>query len=242
MKQNGYELLKLMGELDSELIQEAAVPLTPAEMTIDGDRRGPVETGRKSRLMRRVLMMAAAVGLLGCLVIGMLAVLKLERGENTDPGYDASVREPIYSGDDLQAFIDYWLESHGGQGSDFLVVPVLRSEAYVFDGVTENEYKYLYYFRPAECEGDYKGTIRIYLNKENGATFEGVVDRFDLTVHDGRAYYERPNACSWFIDCQGVLLHIDLPLFAGADRFSAVTDLFSFVVYTADGESYTVID
>ncbi len=241
MKQAGYELLKMMGDLDSALIQEAATPLTPAEIMPDGDTGESFPVGgRKSLILRRVLTVAAAVSLIACLVFGMLAVLRLEQENEDVPDDQASCNVPLYSGDDLQAFIEHWLEDPAGQATDFLVVPVLRSDAYSFDGVQEFENKYLYYFRPTENADDLDGTIRIYFNKETGATFEGFVDQHDLTVQNGMAYHDRTN--SWAIDCRGLLLHIDFPRLEDADRFSTVTDLFSFVVYTADGESYTIID
>ena len=77
MKKKGYELLKLMGELDSALIQEAAEPLTPAEILSDGDGgEGSTADGSKSRMLRRVFLMAAAIALIGCLTAGMLGVWK----------------------------------------------------------------------------------------------------------------------------------------------------------------------
>jgi hypothetical protein len=80
----------------------------------------------------------------------------------------------------------------------------------------------------------------MYFYKENGATIEGVTGQFGLTFRDGRAYYERANA--WFIDCQGVLLSVTFPHQENAKGFNSVTNLFSFDVYTADGETYTIID
>lgn len=240
MKKKGYELLKLMGDLDSTLIQEAAEPLTPAEISSDGDG-GECSTavGSKSRLLRRAFLMAAAVALIGCLTVGMLGVWKRAQEQEAVSDVEGSCKDFLYSGDDLQDFIDYWLENNAGQKNDFLVVPVLRSDAYTFSSVNENEHRYEYGFKSVESGKEYD-FIRIYFSKENGATIEGVTGQFGLTFRNGRAYYERANV--WFIDCQGVLLFVKFPHKENAKGFSSVTNLFSFDVYTSDGETYTIID
>ena len=119
MTQPGYELLKIMNDLDGSLIEEAAEPLTPVEVSA---AKGVLWVVRqKKHRLRKALMIAATVALIGCMVIGGLGVWKYVEEKNVPPDGDASCRAPIYSGNSLEEFLGYWQESH------FLVIPVLRS-------------------------------------------------------------------------------------------------------------------
>ena len=213
MNHKGYEMLKLVGDLDSLLIIEAAEPLSP--------------TPTKKHLARRILQIAATLCMIGCLAVAMPGLWKWVQEPPADPTDNA--KEPLYSGSSLEDFLAYWQESHT------VIVPTPRSDDYVLVGVTESENNYIYTFYPADGEEyPFHRAIRIYCSKENGATVEGVTKQFDLTFRNGRAYSER--ACTWFIDCHEGLISIAFPRTEGTIPFSRVTDLFSFSVYTADGE------
>jgi hypothetical protein len=151
--------------------------------------------------------------------------------QDATSGNTDAVRAPIYSGQNMADFISYWQNSH------FLVVPILKTDTYTLGQIEEDRSAYRFTFTPTDKgESDYGRSIRVYVSKPGGATMEGVTEQLDLTFKNGKAYHERTN--SWFIDCNGTLLHVDLPPMKNANHFSTVTDLFSFVVYTTDGEQH----
>ncbi len=224
MKQTENQLLNLIGGLDDLFIEEAAAPLTPAEFT---------PTTRKSRLVRKLLLIAASVALMGCLALGTIGIWKTTQ-ESASGNADAC-RGPLYSGQSMEEFISYWQNSH------FLVIPTSKTDAYTLETIWEDENAYRFTFTSTDTgDSNDRHSIRVYVSKPGGATMEGVTGQFNLTVQNGRAYHARTN--SWFIDCNGTLLTIDLPPLKNANRFSTVTDLFSFTVHTTDGKQNTILE
>ena len=220
MKQTDNHLLNLIGGLDDMLIEEAAAPLTPVEFA---------PAPRTSRLARKILLIAASIALLGCLALGTMGIWRIT--EDSASGNSDPCRGPLYSGQSMEEFIDYWQNTH------FLVIPTPKTDAYTLETIWEDERAYRFTFTPTDKgESDYGRSIRVSVSKPGGATMEGVTAQFNLTVKNGKAYHERTN--SWFIDCNGTLLTIDLPPIKNAHNFSTVTDLFSFVIYTTDGECH----
>ena len=231
-KENGSVLLGIVGELDDALIAEAAEPMTPSPQQ---------ETPRKKGLvLRRAAVIAAAVLLLCGLAVGTVLVL-----DRRSPG-DSAEKVPLCVPDDLEEFVAHWQMTHDEEGMDFLVVPVCKTDEFIFVRAHENEYYYFYRFMPTDTVSDSSGIspslydvgIEISLSKSDGS-YAAVLDQFDLTDRNGRAYYEHEHRDEviWFINYNGHRLSVRFfnaaPL-QDPEDFRTVSDLFEFLVFTED--------
>lgn len=231
MKKTGQTLLRLIGELDEAMIEEASSPMTPdpAHPLLPRSSEQPVSS-KKGLLPRRVAVIAAAFLLLCGLTVGILILDRL------DPGYSAE-KVPLCHTNDLNEFIEHWKNTHVEQGMDFLVVPVLNTDRYRFVEAEENDYNYFYYFAPADWVGGpnapsfYDVGIIVALSK-SPKSYEGVLGQYGLTDQNGKAYYPKEN--EWFVNVSWHRLSVDLPNGGSTADFSAVTQMFSFVMYTME--------
>ena len=179
MKQAGQTLLHIIGDLDEAMIAEAAEPMTPSAR-------------KKGFFLRRMAVIAAAVLLLCGLAVGTVLIL-----DQRSPGV-SSEKEPLRITEDLEEFVAHWQATHAEQGMDFLVVPVCKTDEFIFVRAHENEYYYFYRYMPTGTVSDSSGIspslydvgIEISLSKSDGS-YAAVLDQFDLTDRNGRAYYER---------------------------------------------------
>ena len=222
-KENGSVLLGIVGELDDALIAEAAEPITPSPQQEANRKKGFV--------LRRAAVIAAAVLLLCGLAVGTVLILE---------------KVPLCVTDDLEEFVEHWEATHAEQGMDFLVVPVLKTDRYRFVMAEENDYNYFYHFMPASAASGSQGLppsfydagIEISLSKSDGS-YAAVLDQFDLTDRNGRAYYEHEHRDEviWFINYNGHDLAVRFfnaaPL-RDPENFHTVSDLFEFLVFTED--------
>lgn len=231
-KENGSVLLGIVGELDDALIAEAAEPMIPSPQQ---------ETNRKKSIfLRRAAVIAAAVLLLCGLAVGTVLIL-----DRRSPGVSAE-KVPLCITDDLEEFVAHWQMTHDEEGMDFLVVPVCKTDAFTLILAEENDYNYFYYFMPGDTVSDLPGVppslydvgIEISLSKSDGS-YAAVLDQFDLTDRNGRAYYEHEHRDEviWFINYNGHDLAVRFfnaaPL-RDPEDFRTVSDLFEFLVFTED--------
>lgn len=225
MKQTGQTLLHIIGDLDEAIISEAAEPMTPSAR-------------KKGFFLRRAAVIAAAVLLLCGLAVG--TVLSLDR---LDPVV-SSEKEPLRITEDLEEFVAHWQATHAEQGMDFLVVPVCKTDEFIFVRAHENEYYYFYRFMPTGTVSDSSGIspslydvgIEISLSKSDGS-YAAVLDQFDLTDRNGRAYYERRDEVIWYINYNGHRLSVrffNAAALQDPEDFRTVSDLFEFLVFTED--------
>ena len=227
MKQAGQTLLHIIGDLDEAMIAEAAEPMTPSAR-------------KKGFFLRRAAVIAAAVLLLCGLAVGTVLVL-----DRRNPGVSAE-KVPLCVTDDLEEFVEHWEATHAEQGMDFLVVPVLKTDRYRFVMAEENDYNYFYYFMPASAASGSQGLppsfydmgIEISLSKSDGS-YAAVLDQFDLTDRNGRAYYEHEHRDEviWFINYNGHDLAVrffNAASLRDPENFHTVSDLFEFLVFTED--------
>ena len=231
MKKTGMTLLRLIGELDEAMIEEASSPMipVPAHPLLPRSPEQPVSP-KKGLLLRRVAVIVAAVLLLCGLTAGILIL------DRRDPGYSAE-KVPLCHTNDPDEFIEHWKNTHVEQGMDFLVVPVLKTDRYRFVEAEENDYNYFYYFAPADWVGGpnapsfYDVGIIVTLSK-SPKSYEGVLGQYGLTDQNGKAYYPKEN--EWFVNVSWHRLSVDLPNGGSTADFSAVTQMFSFVMYTME--------
>ena len=227
MKQAGQTLLHIIGDLDEAMIAEAAEPMTPSAR-------------KKGFFLRRAAVIAAAVLLLCGLAVGTVMIL-----DRRDPGVSAE-KVPLCVTDNLEEFVEHWEATHAEQGMDFLVVPVLKTDRYRFVKAEENDYNYFYYFMPASAASGSQGLppsfydvgIEISLSKSDGS-YAAVLDQFDLTDRNGRAYYEHEHRDEviWFINYNGHDLAVrffNAASLRDPENFHTVSDLFEFLVFTED--------
>ena len=225
MKQAGQTLLHIIGDLDEAMIAEAAEPMTPSAR-------------KKGFFLRRAAMIAAAVLLLCGLAVGTVLIL-----DRRDPVV-SSEKEPLRITEDLEEFVAHWQATHAEQGMDFLVVPVCKTDEFIFVRAHENEYYYFYRFMPTGTVSDSSGIspslydvgIEISLSKSDGS-YAAVLDQFDLTDRNGRAYYERRDEVIWYINYNGHRLSVrffNAAALQDPEDFRTVTDLFEFLVFTED--------
>lgn len=227
MKQTGQTLLHIIGDLDEAMIAEAAEPMTPSAR-------------KKGFFLRRIAVIAAAVLLLCGLAVGTVLIL-----DRRSPGVSAE-KVPLCVTDDLEEFVAHWQMTHAEQGMDFLVVPVLKTDRYRFVMAEENDYNYFYYFMPASAASGSQGLppsfydvgIEISLSKSDGS-YAAVLDQFDLTDRNGRAYYEHEHRDEviWFINYNGHDLAVrffNAASLRDPENFHTVSDLFEFLVFTED--------
>ena len=227
MKQAGQTLLHIIGDLDEAMIAEAAEPMTPSAR-------------KKGFFLRRAAVIAAAVLLLCGLAVSTVLIL-----DRRDPGVSAE-KVPLCVTDNLEEFVEHWEATHAEQGMDFLVVPVLKTDRYRFVMAEENDYNYFYYFMPASAASGSQGLppsfydvgIEISLSKSDGS-YAAVLDQFDLTDRNGRAYYEHEHRDEviWFINYNGHDLAVrffNAASLRDPENFHTVSDLFEFLVFTED--------
>ena len=225
MKQAGQTLLHIIGDLDETIIAEAAEPMTPSAR-------------KKGFFLRRAAVIAAAVLLLCGLAVGTVLIL-----DRRDPVV-SSEKEPLRITEDLEEFVAHWQATHAEQGMDFLVVPVCKTDEFIFVRAHENEYYYFYRFMPTGTVSDSSGIspslydvgIEISLSKSDGS-YAAVLDQFDLTDRNGRAYYERRDEVIWYINYNGHRLSVrffNAAALQDPEDFRTVTDLFEFLVFTED--------
>lgn len=229
-KENGSVLLGIVGELDDALIAEAAEPMTPSPQQEINRKKGFV--------LRRAAVIAAAVLLLCGLAVGTVLIL-----DRRDPGVSAE-KVPLCVTDDLEEFVEHWEATHAEQGMDFLVVPVCKTDAFTLILAEENDYNYFYYFMPGGAVSDLPGVppsfydvgIEISLSKSDGS-YAAVLDQFDLTDRNGRAYYERRDEVIWYINYNGHCLSVSFfnaAALQDPEDFRTISDLFEFLVFTED--------
>jgi hypothetical protein len=226
MKQTGQTLLHIIGDLDEAMIAEAAEPMTPSAR-------------KKGFFLRRIAVIAAAVLLLCGLAVGTVMIL-----DRRSPGVSAE-KVPLCVTDDLEEFVEHWEATHAEQGMDFLVVPVCKTDEFIFVRAHENEYYYFYRFMPTGTVSDSSGIspslydvgIEISLSKSDGS-YAAVLDQFDLTDRGGKAFYaHRDQSKIWYINYNGHRLSVRFfnaaPL-RDPEDFRTVSDLFEFLVFTED--------
>ena len=226
MKQAGQTLLHIIGDLDEAMIAEAAEPMTPS-------------TRKKGFFLRRTAVIAAAVLLLCGLAVGTVMIL-----DRRSPGVSAE-KVPLCVTDDLEEFVAHWQATHDEQEMDFLVVPVCKTDEFIFVRAHENEYYYFYRFMPTGTVSDSSGIspslydvgIEISLSKSDGS-YAAVLDQFDLTDRGGKAFYaHRDQSKIWYINYNGHRLSVRFfnaaPL-RDPEDFRTVSDLFEFLVFTED--------
>ena len=226
MKQAGQTLLHIIGDLDEAIISEAAEPMTPAAR-------------KKGFFLRRMAVIAAAVLLLCGLAVGTVMIL-----DRRSPGVSAE-KVPLCVTDDLEEFVEHWEATHAEQGMDFLVVPVCKTDEFIFVRAHENEYYYFYRFMPTGTVSDSSGIspslydvgIEISLSKSDGS-YAAVLDQFDLTDRGGKAFYAHGDQSKiWYINYNGHRLSVRFfnaaPL-RDPEDFRTVSDLFEFLVFTED--------
>lgn len=230
-KENGSVLLGIVGELDDALIAEAAEPMTHSLQQ---------ETPRKKGfVLRRVAVIAAAVLLLCGLAVGTVLIL-----DRRSPGVSAE-KVPLCVTDDLDEFVAHWQATHDEQEMDFLVVPVCKTDEFIFVRAHENEYYYFYRFMPTGTVSDSSGIspslydvgIEISLSKSD-VSYAAVLDQFDLTDRGGKAFYAHGDQSKiWYINYNGHRLSVRFfnaaPL-RDPEDFRTVSDLFEFLVFTKD--------
>jgi hypothetical protein len=230
-KENGSVLRGIVGELDDALIAEAAEPMTPSPQQ---------ETNRKKSIfLRRAAVIAAAVLLLCGLAVGTVMIL-----DRRSPGVSAE-KVPLCVTDDLEEFVAHWQATHDEQEMDFLVVPVCKTDEFIFVRAHENEYYYFYRFMPTGTVSDSSGMspslydvrIEISLSKSDGS-YAAVLDQFDLTDRGGKAFYAHSDQSKiWYINYNGHRLSVRFfnatPL-QDPEDFRTVSDLFEFLVFTED--------
>ena len=225
MKQAGQTLLHIIGDLDEAIISEAAEPMTPSAR-------------KKGFFLRRMAVIAAAVLLLCGLAVGTVLIL-----DRRDPVV-SSEKEPLRITEDLEEFVAHWQATHAEQGMDFLVVPVCKTDEFIFVRAHENEYYYFYRYMPTGTVSDSSGIspslydvgIEISLSKSDGS-YAAVLDQFDLTDRNGRAYYERRDEVIWYINYNGHRLSVrffNAAALQDPEDFRTVSDLFEFLVFTED--------
>ena len=230
MKQAGQTLLHIIGDLDEAIIAEAAEPMTPSPQQEINRKKGFV--------LRRAAVIAAAVLLLCGLAVSTVLIL-----DRRDPVV-SSEKEPLRITEDLEEFVAHWQATHAEQGMDFLVVPVCKTDEFIFVRAHENEYYYFYRFMPTGTVSDSSGIspslydvgIEISLSKSDGS-YAAVLDQFDLTDRNGRAYYERRDEVIWYINYNGHRLSVrffNAAALQDPEDFRTVTDLFEFLVFTED--------
>jgi hypothetical protein len=226
MKQTGQTLLHIIGDLDEAMIAEAAEPMTPSAR-------------KKGFFLRRMAVIAAAVLLLCGLAVGTVMIL-----DRRSPGVSAE-KVPLCVTDDLEEFVAHWQATHDEQEMDFLVVPVCKTDEFIFVRAHENEYYYFYRFMPTGTVSDSSGIspslydvgIEISLSKSDGS-YAAVLDQFDLTDRGGKAFYaHRDQSKIWYINYNGHRLSVRFfnaaPL-RDPEDFRTVSDLFEFLVFTED--------
>ena len=223
---NGNALLHVIGELDESLITEAAEPMAPLSR-------------KKGIFVRRMAVIAAAVLLLCGLAVGTVLIL-----DRRSPVGSAE-KVPLCVTDDLEEFVTHWQATHAEQGMDFLVVPVCKTDEFIFVRAHENEYYYFYRFMPTGTVSDSSGIspslydvgIEISLSKSDGS-YAAVLDQFDLTDRGGKAFYAHGDQSKiWYINYNGHRLSVRFfnaaPL-RDPEDFRTVSDLFEFLVFTED--------
>ena len=225
-KENGSVLLGIVGELDDALIAEAAEPMAPLSR-------------KKGSFMRRLAVIAAAVLLLCGLAAGTVLIL-----DRRSPGVGVE-KVPLCVTDNLEEFVAHWQMTHAEQGMDFLVVPVCKTDEFIFVRAYENEYYYFYRFMPTGTVSDSSGIspslydvgIEISLSKSDGS-YVAVLDQFGLTDQGGKAFYAHGDQSKiWYINYSGHDLSVRFfnaaPL-RDPENFRTVSDLFEFLVFTED--------
>jgi hypothetical protein len=208
------------------MIAEAAEPMTPSAR-------------KKGFFLRRAAVIAAAVLLLCGLAVGTVLIL-----DRRSPGVSAE-KVPLCITDDLEEFVAHWQATHDEQEMDFLVVPVCKTDEFIFVRAHENEYYYFYRFMPTGTVSDSSGIspslydvgIEISLSKSDGS-YAAVLDQFDLTDRGGKAFYaHRDQSKIWYINYNGHRLSVRFfnaaPL-RDPEDFRTVSDLFEFLVFTED--------
>ena len=226
MKQAGQTLLHIIGDLDEAIIAEAAEPMPPSAR-------------KKGFFLRRMAVIAAAVLLLCGLAVGTVLIL-----DRRDPGV-SSEKEPLCITEDLEEFVAHWQATHDEQEMDFLVVPVCKTDEFIFVRAHENEYYYFYRFMPTGMVSDSSGIspslyyvgIEISLSKSD-VSYAAVLDQFDLTDRGGKAFYAHGDQSKiWYINYNGHRLSVRFfnaaPL-RDPEDFRTVSDLFEFLVFTED--------
>lgn len=226
MKQAGQTLLHIIGDLDEAIISEAAEPMTPSAR-------------KKGFFLRRMAVIAAAVLLLCGLAVGTVLIF-----DRRDPVV-SSEKEPLCITEDLEEFVAHWQATHDEQEMDFLVVPVCKTDEFIFVRAHENEYYYFYRFMPTGMVSDSSGIspslydvgIEISLSKSD-VSYAAVLDQFDLTDRGGKAFYAHGDQSKiWYINYNGHRLSVRFfnaaPL-RDPEDFRTVSDLFEFLVFTED--------
>jgi hypothetical protein len=226
MKQTGQTLLHIIGDLDEAMIAEAAEPMTPSAR-------------KKGFFLRRMAVIAAAVLLLCGLAVGTVMIL-----DQRSPGVSAE-KVPLCVTDDLEEFVAHWQATHDEQEMDFLVVPVCKTDEFIFVRAHENEYYYFYRFMPTGTVSDSSGIspslydvgIEISLSKSN-VSYAAVLDQFDLTDRGGKAFYAHGDQSKiWYINYNGHRLSVrffNAAALQDPEDFRTVSDLFEFLVFTED--------
>ena len=226
MKQAGQTLLHIIGDLDEAIISEAAEPMTPSAR-------------KKGFFLRRMAVIAAAVLLLCGLAVGTVLIL-----DRRDPVV-SSEKEPLRITEDLEEFVAHWQATHAEQGMDFLVVPVCKTDEFIFVRAHENEYYYFYRYMPTGTVSDSSGIspslydvgIEISLSKSDGS-YAAVLDQFDLTDRGGKAFHTHGDQSKiWYINYNGHRLSVrffNAAALQDPEDFRTVSDLFEFLVFTED--------
>ena len=226
MKQTGQTLLHIIGDLDEAMISEAAEPMTPSAR-------------KKGFFLRRIAVIAAAVLLLCGLAVCTVMIL-----DRRSPGVSAE-KVPLCVTDDLEEFVAHWQATYDELEMDFLVVPVCKTDEFIFVRAHENEYYYFYRFMPTGTVSDSSGIspslydvgIEISLSKSDGS-YAAVLDQFDLTDRGGKAFYaHRDQSKIWYINYNGHRLSVrffNAVALQDPEDFRTVSDLFEFLVFTED--------
>lgn len=163
---------------------------------------------------------------------------------------------PEYSVDDLDSFIDEWVQAQlnngenqvNGNGADSapILVPVLKSDEYQFFRVIVRDDYCKYLYLPSDPS---KLTFPDSGQFETDAGITVVVSRIegqfdtltaDLTPVNGVAY--DPEVNIWYTDNDGIAVSIRLPKNVILQDASELNDYFTFETYGGSGDDGTVAE
>lgn len=184
-------------------------------------------------------------------------VSKATSTDNSDSGVIGTdtpdaCRSPEYTADDLDVFIDEWVQAQLNAGENqvnnsdadpiSIVVPTLQSNEYRFMHMFVDEYNYQYFYVPLDYSDRYFNSdvgIQVFVSRTEGS-FEAVMEQLDLTPTNGVAYESSYNI--WIIDSNGKRISIRLPETIQLADASEIDNYFTFETYGGSGNDGTVTE